>query len=239
MESALPRFMETTFDYRPGLLVSDDGFDPVLEIRRLRHDLILRLQRVQQSVATEEIQRTDDTLCSTSHDALDKLPSTNVPTSSESEAIIEGTPTCRKLNDSPSTESEGVNLVPPTQSEFSPLPVAEAISYPPVIARVGALPVETTAETDLTKPAETTVVSWEEQPESLFTRVLVWLNTVLMTIGAVSVIAGIYYHLLRKQFANPQLFAATLFITGIAMVLIGIIGWWLHRQKTLQFWPRS
>jgi hypothetical protein len=47
--------MDTSLANRLSPLTTDDGFDPVSEIRRLRQDLILRLQQLQESIASDTI----------------------------------------------------------------------------------------------------------------------------------------------------------------------------------------
>jgi len=53
--------MDASFDNRLGLLMADGGFDPVAEIRHLRQDLMVRLQRLQQVIALEAEQGVEKT----------------------------------------------------------------------------------------------------------------------------------------------------------------------------------
>jgi len=222
MESAPPRFTETTFDHQPGFSAPDDGFDPVLELRRLRHDLMLRLQRLQQSIIAEELQRTDS--YATNHDIYGEDAIGIVP--SENGTTLYVTPPCQDLHDEPTimAASEVVGLTAPAPPEFIRIPVVQ-IEENPVM--------ETVAD----NPAVIIAVSSEEPAESMFARFLARLNTILIAMGIVGAVAGAYYHLLQKQLAHPQQFALTLLLTGVAMVFIGIVGWWLHRQTRLRFCP--
>jgi len=243
METASLRFMEATLDCRSELVVPDDGFDPVLELRRLRHDLMLRLQQLQQLIAEKEIHPVDAVPWSTCRGVHDELRLANGSVPPENGTTLYVTPIYRKSDDAPVALSpSGVSdLVSPTPSVLDQTPVVETTMNSVTSVRTEALSMEETvaAESVVDNPVAIVGDSSEEAPVSLFTRILAWLNTILIAIGIVGVVVGIYYHVLRKQLPHPQQLAVTLFCTGFAMVFIGIVGWWLHRQTRLQFCPGS
>ena len=200
MESAAPSSTETTD--RSGLLMPDDGFDPLAEIRRLRHELMFRLQQLQQSLnAAEKPQAVAESFASTDL----KLEATDEVVSAESGTVLYVTPIC-----------EALETAPPAPSEST---VAEPVAATPIEKHAETVPSTTDLPIDLT--------------DSPFARLLAWINTVLVMIGALGVAAGLYYHVIRNQSTTPQQLAVMLFLTGSAMVLIGIIGYGLHRRSKL------
>ena len=203
--------MDTFLDNRLRLSVPDDGFDPVSEIRRLRQDLMARLQRLQQSVATEteaSVDKTEESVCR----AEAAPPSPDSP--SESGTILYVSPDFQRSDDAPATEEAAAFI-----DSLLDRPETKT-------------PLRIVSETGVAGPSSSIAAP---RKESLPAQILGWINVVLVCIGITGAGVGLYHFVLRKHFTGPQGLAMTLLVVGVAMVVVGIVGRLSHRHAKFQF----
>ena len=198
--------MDSLLDSRFGLLASDDGFDPVAEIKRLRRNLMLRLQRLQQSIASEaDIAIEGPTATSDGRGTI-----LYVSSDSKQPDLAPEADTVR-IDSSPCEAESETSVAMVTQT---PLPPVEPFFVEEIEEAVNIVP--------------PTVVA---QGESALAWTLGWINAALVSIGAVGAAVGICYFVFQKQqLTNPQGLAVTLLAVGAAMVLVGIIGRLSHQH---------
>ncbi len=103
--------MDTSLDNRMGLLTPNGDFDPVLELRRLRQDLMRRLQLLQQSGQTDEV-------------VVEKIEKTVPP-----KPVPEGMSTVSAVKEPPQTESSGGSKVQAAESKSGPRPYSVPTRY--------------------------------------------------------------------------------------------------------------
>jgi len=214
--------MDASLDNRLELATLEDGFDPVSEIRRLRQDLMLRLQRLRQSAADVEgsVVKVEE-LASLHRAALAK---SKAP--SESGTVLYDSSDFQRPDNAPATEDPAVSVDPPSGKPK----IGMALRI------VEQLPPESVARTI----AEETVVDLSEsvvdsRKESLPAQILGWINAVLVCIGVVGAVAGLYNYVFRNHLTGLQELAITLLVVGAAMVLVGTVGRLSHQHARLQF----
>ncbi len=256
--------METSYEQRLGFLVPDDGFDPVSEIKRLRRDLMLRLQRLQESAASEaeeaSVVRVSAVAASTLIEQVvlspvepAKLdirqpiqliqPIQSIQPSSETTLYV--APIFRKADEAPRTPETPKLLEAqvyeaplassePVRPTFSTDIVTKEAVVSEIVVTETAVSTNVVSETVVSETLVNTSSAGQRQQdgasESGFIRTLSWINIVLVWIGGVGILAGLYHYILRKQFGDAQGIVLTILVAGVAMVLIGIVGRCLYRH---------